>query len=131
MSMCVLLTLKIQLMNGALFLKANLGTFKKYVRSRFPSFAPLPPCSPLFILEHNPPSPPPTCPPPKGTFVLGRTHSLLLNFSTCEILRKEINNEYQYLWLNSTCLLKSHSRISINCTPLMHDKSIHFMETST
>ena len=125
--MCVLLTLKIQLMNGALFLKANLGTFKKYVRSRFPSFAPLPPCS---FWSITPPRLPQLA-PPKGTFVLGRTHSLLLNFSTCEILRKEINNEYQYLWLNSTCLLKSHSRISINCTPLMHDKSIHFMETST
>ena len=50
------------------------GTFKKYVRSRFPSFdLPSPlvcPCCP-FVFEH---------PLPQGTFVLARTHSLPLNF---------------------------------------------------
>ena len=31
----------------------TLGTFKKYVRSRFPSFdPPLPPCLSLFVFEH-------------------------------------------------------------------------------
>ena len=50
------------------------GTLKKYVHSRFPSFeAPLP----LFAFES--PSTP--------------QYTLHLSFYTCEILRKEINNE--------------------------------------
>ena len=106
------------------------GIFKKYVRSRFLRFDPPPPrLTPLFVFE---PSPPP--PHPQGTFVLARTPPLSLNFYTCEIQRKEINNEfnneYQYLWLNSTCLLRSHCGISIKWTPLVHDKSVHFMEMS-
>ena len=35
-------------------------------------------CSPLFVFEHSPP-------PPSSTFDLVRTHSLPLNFCTCEI----------------------------------------------
>ena len=34
----------------------HMGTFKKYVRSRFPSFDHLPPFSPLLVFEH--PRPP-------------------------------------------------------------------------
>ena len=66
----------------------HMGTFKKYVRSRFPSFDHLPP---LFALARFRASP-----PPKGTFVSTRTHPLPfnLNFYTSEIQRKEINNEY-------------------------------------
>ena len=53
------------------------GTFKKYICSRFLSFESL---SPLFAFVcFQPP------PPPKGAFVLARTHPLLLNFYTCEI----------------------------------------------
>ena len=100
-----------------------LGTFKKYVRSRFPSFDPLPPYSPFFVSEHPFPT--------QGTFVLPRTHPFPLNFYTCEIQRKEINDEYQYLWLNSTCLLRSHNGISINWTPSVHNKSTRFMEMSS
>ena len=62
--------------------------------------------------------------------LMARTHPLPLNIYTCEIQRKEINNQYQYLSLNSTCLLRSHSGISIKWTPLVHDKSVHFMEMS-
>ena len=63
---------------------------------------PLHPCSSLFVFEHpHPPSPPPP--------------------------RKEINDEYQYLWLNSTCLLRSRSGISIKWTSLVHNKSVGFM----
>ena len=43
---------------------------------------------------------------------------------------KEINNESSYLWLNSTCLLRSHSGISINWAPFAHGKSVRFMEMS-
>ena len=67
---------------------------------------------------------------PQGTFVLARTHPLSLYFYTCEVQRKEINNEYQYLRLNSACLLRSHIGISINWTPLVHGKSVHYMEMS-
>ena len=56
----------------------NLGAFKKYVRSIFPSFDPLP--SPFFAIASF--QAPPT---PEGTSVLARTHPLLLNFYTCEI----------------------------------------------
>ena len=100
----------------------HVGTFKKYVRSRFPSLDHLlPPFRPCSLSS---------TPAPKGTFVLARTHPLSfnLNFYTSEMQRKEINNEYQYLWLNSTCLLRSHSGISIKWTPLVHDKIVHFME---
>ena len=45
-------------------------------------------------------------------------------------LNKEINNDYQYLWLNSTCLLRSCSGVPIKWTPLVHDKSVRFMEMS-
>ena len=93
-------------------------TFKKYARSRFPSFDPPLPLPSLFALVHFlAPLPPPQC-----TFVLCRTHPLPLNLYTCEIQRKEISNEYQYLWLNSTCLLSSHNGISIKWTSLVHDK---------
>ena len=84
-----------------------------------PPPAPIPLCSSLFVFEH--PS------RPKGTIALARTHPVLLNFYTCEIQRKEINDEYQYLWLNSMCLLRRHSGISIKWTPLVHDKSVPFM----
>ena len=92
------------------------GTFKNYVRSRFPS--------PLFVLVRfrtpsthpryvrfgqNSPSAHPLRPPPSSP----------LNFYTYEIQRKEISNEYQYLQLNSTCLLRSHSGISIKWTPFV------------
>ena len=102
-----------------------LGTFKKYVRSRFPSFDAPPP---LFVLVCFR-APPPTITPTQGTFVLARTRPLPLNFYTCETQRQEIN-EYQYLWLNSTCLLRSQSGISIKWTRLVHGKSVHFMEMS-
>ena len=69
--------------------------------------------------------------PPEGTFVLAGTPPLPLNIYTWEIYRKEINNEYWYLWLNSTCLLRSHSGISIKWTPLLHEKSARFLEMST
>ena len=103
------------------------GTFKKYVPTRFPSFdTTLHLYSLLLVFEHMLPKPP----PPKGRFVLARTSSLPLNFYTYEIQGKEISNEYQYLWLNSTRLLRSHSGISIKWTPLLHDKSVCFMEMS-
>ena len=91
------------------------GTFKKYVPTRFPSFDPH---SPL------------VCP---CSFLSTRTPPLHLIFYTCEIQRKEIN-EYQYLWLNSKCLLRSHCGISIKWTPLVHDKcllygDVHFIES--
>ena len=57
---------------------------------------------------------------PQGSFVLDRTPPLALNFYTSGILRQEIS-EYYYLWLNSTCLLKSYNGISIKWTPLVHD----------
>ena len=95
-----------------------MGPFKNYVHSRFLSFdPPLLLYSPLLVFEH---SPPPS--PPKSMFVLARTHPRLLNFYTCELYRKEINNEYSYLWLNSTRLLRSHSGISIKWAPLVQDK---------
>ena len=74
-------------------------------------------CSSLFLFEHHHPPPP------------LKVHSfwlelLTLNFYTFEIQRKEINDAYQYFWLNSTCLLRrSHSGIYIKQTPLVHDKS--------
>ena len=74
-------------------------------------------CSSLFLFEHHHPPPP------------LKVHSfwlelLTLNFYTFEIQRKEINDTYQYFWLNSTCLLRrSHSGIYIKQTPLVHDKS--------
>ena len=106
----------------------SMGTFKNYVGSRFPSFdSPPSPCSSLFIFD---PPPPPT-PTPQGTFALARTHPLPLNFYACEIQSKEINYEYQYLWLSSTCLLRRRSRISIKWTLLVHDKSVRFTEMST
>ena len=44
---------------------ASKETFKKYLHSRFPSFDPLPPCSPLLVFAH-----PSTHPPqPQGTLV--------------------------------------------------------------
>ena len=70
----------------------------------------------------------PPFPFPKGTFVLATTHPLPLNFFTCEIQRKNINSESQYLWLNLTCLLRSHNEISGKQTPLIHDKSVCFIE---
>ena len=82
-------------------------SFLQPLRSRFPSFDP--PSPPLFGLVRfrAPPSP--------------KVHSfwlkLTLNFYTCEIQRQEINNEHQYLWLNSACLLRSHSGIFIKWTP--------------
>ena len=104
------------------FITPSLG-IQKYVHSKFPSFdSPPPPCSCLFVFEHTS--------PPQGTFVLARTQPLTLNFCTCEIQRKEINNKYQYLWLNSTFLIRSHSGISIKWTPLLLDKSGRFMEMS-
>ena len=70
-------------------------------------------------------------PPPPSRYVsFGQTFLLPLNFYTCEIQRKEINNGYQYRWLNSTCLLRSHSGICIKWKPLVHDKSVCFMEIS-
>ena len=39
---------------------------------------------------------------PQGMFVLATTHPLTPNFYDCEIQRQEINNECQYIWLNST-----------------------------
>ena len=45
-------------------------------------------------------------------------------------LEKKNNNEYWYLWLNSICILRSPSGISIKWTPLVHDKSVHFIEMS-
>ena len=68
-----------------------MGPFKKYVHSRFLSFdpPPPPPCSPLLVFEHSP--------APQSMFVLARTHPVPLNFYTCELYRKEINNEYSYL----------------------------------
>ena len=110
-------------------------TFKKYVRSRFLIFdhSPVSPSSPLFVFE-QPPAPltshPPPFPPSQSTFVLARTPPLPHNFYTREIQRKEVNAEYQYLWSNSMCLLRSHSLISIKWTPLVHDKSVRFMEIS-
>ena len=96
------------------------GTFKKYVRSRSPRFDPrsplVCPCSFSSTLS------------PQGTFVLAGTHLLPLNFYTCEIQRKEIN-DYQYVWLNSTCLFRGHSGISINWKPLVHGKSVRFIES--
>ena len=63
---------------------------------------PLSTCLSLFVLEH------PT--PHKLTFFwLELPLFPSISIYTCEIQRKEINNEYQYLWLNSTCLLRSHS----------------------
>ena len=88
--------------------------FKKYVRSGFTSFDPSPPfllvCFCSFL----------STPPPlfQGKFVLARTLPLPLNN----------NNAHWYLWLNSPCLLKSHS--GIKWTPLVYDKSVHFMEMS-
>ena len=63
------------------------GTFKKYIRSPLVC-----PCSFLSTTHLLPPPAPPTH--LEGTLVLARTHPLSLNFSTCEILKKEINNEY-------------------------------------
>ena len=86
--------------------KKSTRTFKKYVCSRFLCFDPTSrlvcPCS-----FFSTPS------PTQGTFVLARTHPLPLNFYTCEIDRKLINNEYEYLCLSLMCLLRSHSGISI------------------
>ena len=73
-----------------------LGTFKKYVRSRFPSFDLLPP-SPLPLFHPCSLSNPP---PQQGTSVLAGTHPISLNFYTCEIQRQE-TNEYQYLCLKT------------------------------
>ena len=81
----------------------------------------LPPCLSLFIFEHSP------HPAKVRSFWLELTLfpsiSILLKF-------KEKNNEYQcqYLWLNLTCLFRSHNGISIKWTPLEHDKSVRFME---
>ena len=99
-----------------------MGTFKKYVRSRFPTFDPPSPlvCPCSFLAPPH---------PTKGTFVLARMQPLPLSFYTCEIQRKASNNKYQYLWLNSTCLLRSHSRISIKWTSLVHDKNVRFRES--
>ena len=59
------------------------GTFKKYVRSRFPRFEPRSPtCLSLFVFEPNPTPPPHS---PQGTFVLAGTHPLPLNLYICEI----------------------------------------------
>ena len=70
-------------------LKGSTDTFpsrviQKVYSLKIPEFDPptLPPpcyCSPLFVFEHSP------LPPPSSTFDLGRTHSLPLNFCTCEI----------------------------------------------
>ena len=64
------------------------GTFKKYVRSRFPSFDTL-----LPLVRPCPFSSPPLL--PQGTFVLARTHPLSLNFCTSEIQRQEINEQVE------------------------------------
>ena len=103
--------------------KSPKGDIQKVRLLRIPEFQPPPPLNALVPFRAPPPF-------PQGTFVLGRTHPLPLNFYTFEIQRKEINNEYQYRWLNSTCLLRSHSRISIKQKPLVHYKSAHFMEMS-
>ena len=72
----------------------------------------LPPCSPLFLFEHSP------LPPA----VLAGTHPLPLNFFYLWYLDKRNYNEYYYLL--------SHSEISVKWTPLVHDKSVRFMEMS-
>ena len=58
---------------------------------------------------------------------LGQNSPSLRQFLYLRNLEKKINDEHQYLWLNSTCLLRSHSGISIKWTPLVHDKSVPFM----
>ena len=67
-------------------LKGSTDTFpsrviQKVYSLKIPEFDPPPPCycSPLFVFEHSP------LPPPSSTFDLVRTHSLPLNFCTCEI----------------------------------------------
>ena len=66
------------------------GTFKKYICLKFPNFDP--PSPPLFTLVcFRAPHPPPS---PQNTFVLASTHPLHFNICTCEIYRKEINNEH-------------------------------------
>ena len=98
------------------------GTFKKYICSRFLSFdPPLPPCLPFFIFK-------PACP---------NLHSFWLELTLCpsiyilvKLRERDINNESSYLWLNSLCLLRSHSGISINWAPFVHGKSVCFIEMS-
>ena len=73
------------------------GTFKKYVRSRFPSFDPPPPfllVRPCSFLSTPYRHPTPPFPPKVRSY-----------------------------------LLKSHSGISINWTPLVHGKSVRFIES--
>ena len=48
---------------------------------------------------------------------LGQNSPSLRQFLYLRNLEKKINDEHQYLWLNSTCLLRSHSGISIKWTP--------------
>ena len=102
------------------FSRSVWGNSKKYGRSGFLSFDL--PSTPLFSLVRF-------RAPPSNRKVRS-SHPLSLNFYTCEVQRKEINNEYEYLWLNSACLLRSHSGIFINWTPLVHGKSVRYMEKS-
>ena len=76
--------------NRQLLTTGSLGTFNKFVSSRFPSF-------------DAPPSP---------------------IVWPCSFLSLFV------FWLNSTCLLRHHSGISMKLIPLVHDESVHFMEMS-
>ena len=84
----------------------------------------LPPCLSLFVFDTPPPSPPKV-----RSFWLELTLSPSIHILV-KFREKEINNESSYLSLNSTCLLRSHSGISINWAPVAHGESVRFMEMS-
>ena len=93
----------------------------------------------LKIPEFWPPPSPLVCPcsfstpPPSPAKVRSFWLELTLSPSIHILVKfreKEINNESSYLSLNSTCLLRSHSGISINWAPVAHGESVRFMEMS-
>ena len=90
---CLTINASIQLLWSTLVITVLIlwissGTFKKYVRSRFPSFDSHSPLVCPYSFSN-------TLPPSSSRYVvLTTTPRLPLNFYSCEILRKEINNEY-------------------------------------
>ena len=80
---------------------------------------PLLPYLHLFVFKH--------LHPPNGTF----DFTFVQNSPSPRQFLYLRNLEKKYLWLNSTCLLRSHSGFSIKWTLLVHNKSVCFIEMST
>ena len=112
---------KLQFFHGY-FLYLFHGPIRGHLKSTFSQDSGL-------LTSHSPLVCPCSFSSPHGTFVLTRTHFLPSpSISILVKFRVKLNNEYQYLWLNSTWFLRTHSGISIKRTPLVQDKSVRFME---